>query len=103
MIQTTNILKALEPMNVDMVQSSMTGNRQHLDNGTVQAQPSCTSTLPLTMTVEETATALGLSKPVVYELTRQPDFPCFNVGKKILINRARLQDWIDQQCCKEVQ
>lgn len=72
----------------------------HLPNLIAQThESSCT---PLTMTVEETTKALGLSKPIVYELTKQPDFPCFTMGKKILVNRARLQEWIDQRTNKEV-
>ena len=72
---------------------------QHLANGIAQTQKSCTT---LAMTVEETAKALHLSKPTVYDLTKQPDFPCFTVGKKILVNRVRLQEWIDKHTHKEV-
>lgn len=71
----------------------------NLDKGTERA-PEQAPNLPMTMTVEDVCAALHLSKPTVYELTRNPDFPCFHVGKKILVNRTRLQDWIDAQCEK---
>ncbi|MBR4332264.1 MAG: hypothetical protein IKP72_06285 [Clostridia bacterium] len=29
---------------------------------------------------------------------KQPGFPCFHVGKRILVNREMLQAWLDDQC-----
>lgn len=54
--------------------------------------------LPLTVTVEEMAILLKVSLPTAYELTKQKGFPSFHVGRKILINRQGLQQWIDKQC-----
>ena len=33
-----------------------------------------------------------------HELTKQKGFPCFRVGKRVLINRDMLQAWLDEQC-----
>lgn len=51
----------------------------------------------MTLTVEEAADELHLSKPVAYELVKEPDFPSFRIGKRILVNRLGLQRWIDDQ------
>ena len=34
------------------------------------------------------------------ELTKQKGFPCFRVGKRVLINRDMLQAWLDEQCSR---
>lgn len=67
----------------------------NLDNGTVQMDSS------LAITITEASRLLQVSKPTMYKLASQGDFPSFHVGKKILINRLRLQDWIDKQSRKE--
>ncbi len=51
----------------------------------------------MTLTVEEAADELHISRPVAYELVKEPDFPSFRIGKRILINRLGLQRWIDNQ------
>ena len=51
----------------------------------------------MTLTVEEAADELHISRPVAYELVKEPDFPSFRIGKRILVNRAGLQRWIDDQ------
>lgn len=51
----------------------------------------------LTLTVEEAADELHISRPVAYELVKEPDFPSFRIGKRILVNRLGLQRWIDNQ------
>lgn len=51
----------------------------------------------MTLTVEETADELHISRPVAYELVKEPDFPSFRIGKRILVNRLGLQRWIDYQ------
>ena len=51
----------------------------------------------LTLSVTETAEALGVSRPTVYQLLHREDFPSFKVGTRTLINRQRLQSWVDAQ------
>ncbi len=51
----------------------------------------------MTLTVEEAADELHISRPVAYELVKEPDFPSFKIGKRILVNRLGLQRWIDYQ------
>ena len=52
----------------------------------------------MTLTVQQMANALNISRNTAYELVKQPGFPCFHVGKRILINRDMLQTWLNSQC-----
>lgn len=52
----------------------------------------------LTLTVPQMAKELNISRNTAYELTKQKGFPCFRVGKRVLINRDMLQVWLDEQC-----
>lgn len=56
----------------------------------------------MTMTVEEMAEELHISRPTAYELVKQQGFPAFHIGNRILVSRKGLQDWIDLQCETEV-
>ena len=55
----------------------------------------------MTLTVEELAEELNISSPTAYSLVKQEKFPSFHIGQRILINRAGLQRWIDEQCERE--
>lgn len=48
----------------------------------------------LTMTVEETGKVLGVSRPVAYELTKREGFPTVRVGRRILVSREGLRQWL---------
>ena len=54
----------------------------------------------LTLTVPQMAKELNISRNTAYELTKQKGFPCFRVGKRVLINRDMLQSWLDEQCSR---
>lgn len=49
----------------------------------------------MTLTVDELVDELHISRKTAYELVRDPDFPSFNIGKRILISREGLQRWVD--------
>lgn len=51
----------------------------------------------LTLSVDEAAQMLGLSRPRVMELAHSDGFPAFTVGKRILINAKGLAEWVDKQ------
>lgn len=51
--------------------------------------------LRLTLTVEETATALGVNPSTVYDYARQRQIPHVRIGKRLIIPRAALMDWLD--------
>ena len=50
----------------------------------------------LTVTVDEAAKMVGISKPKMYEIVRSRSVRSINVGKKILISRQSLVDWIER-------
>lgn len=52
----------------------------------------------ITLTVPQLMKELNISKNVAYDLTREPNFPCFRLGRKILINRELLQEWLNRRC-----
>ena len=56
----------------------------------------------MTMTVDELAETLGIAKMKAYELTNTPGFPSFKIGRRILISRRGLQDWIKTQCDEQI-
>lgn len=51
----------------------------------------------LTMTIKELQEVLGISYVTAYNLTKQKDFPSFRIGKRILINREGLVNWMKEQ------
>ncbi len=65
-----------------------------LDSGISQAQNDSPST-PMSLTVEEMANELHISRNKAYALVKEDGFPAFHVGKKVLVNRRGLQQWMD--------
>lgn len=55
----------------------------------------------ITLSVSEAAAVLGVSRPTVYRLIRQSDFPVFRVGTRQLISRSGLETWVERQIKKE--
>ena len=49
------------------------------------------------LTPREAARELLISMPTMYELCHRADFPAFRIGKKILINRQALAEWIERE------
>jgi excisionase family DNA binding protein len=49
---------------------------------------------PLTLTVEEAARALGISRQLGYEGVRRGDIPSIRIGRRILVPRARLLELV---------
>ena len=54
----------------------------------------------IALTVEQAAQSLGISRPTMLELTRKAGFPCFRVGRRILIPRRALLDWLDRKAAE---
>lgn len=54
------------------------------------------SNYKMTLTVKELAEELNISRNTAYQLADQKDFPSFRIGRRLLINRAMLQDWLNQ-------
>lgn len=52
------------------------------------------------LTVEQAAQSLGISRPTMLELTHKAGFPCFHVGRRILIPKSALVIWADRQAAE---
>lgn len=51
----------------------------------------------MVLTVEETREMLGIARPTVYQLVHRKDFPVIRIGRRILVPKKQLEDWIDRQ------
>lgn len=52
---------------------------------------------PLAVSAAEAARMLDISKPTLYKLIHQQDFPSFRVGGRTLISVDGLRDWVRRQ------
>ena len=52
------------------------------------------------MTIDECAMYLGVSKQLVAELIKLPDFPCIKFKRRILINKLGINDWMTKNIGK---
>ena len=66
---------------------------EHLDNSMTQQSSPGTK---MTLSVREAAEMIGISKPKMYELIREGEIPSIHVGKKIVIARKALLDWLSE-------
>ena len=53
--------------------------------------------LPLTLNAHEAAGVLRISKSKVYELARTESFPAIRIGKRVVIPRDKLIEWMNSQ------
>lgn len=70
----------------------------------VYIQPLAVETLKypsMAMSVEDMADELGIGRNVAYQLIRLPDFPSFTIGRRVLVDRKGLQEWMKAQYGKE--
>ena len=51
----------------------------------------------LAYSLAETAQVLGVSRPTVYALIKQPGFPVFQIGGRKLVSVEGLRDWVRNQ------
>ena len=58
--------------------------------------------LPLLLNVKQLADLLGVSDSSVYELIQEGGFPSLRIGKRIVIPKEELREWISART-KEVQ
>lgn len=55
------------------------------------------SELPVTLSVPEVAAVLGISRAGAYELVHSASFPKVKIGKRILVPKDKLIEWLDAQ------
>ena len=51
--------------------------------------------LPLTLKAHEAAAVLRISKSKVYELAQSESFPAIRIGKRVVIPRDKLIQWMN--------
>ena len=51
----------------------------------------------IALSIDETADALGVSRPTVYNLLHKQGFPVFRVGGRTLVSAEGLQRWVALQ------
>lgn len=51
----------------------------------------------LTLSVAETARALGISTKTAYTLIHRTDFPAFQIGRRVVVSRDGLREWVRKQ------
>ena len=54
------------------------------------------------LSVGEAGEMLGISRQLAYQLANRDDFPCLRIGKRMLIPRSKLIEWVDNHCGQEV-
>lgn len=50
--------------------------------------------LPLSLTADHIAAALGISRANAYTLLRSEDFPTLHIGKRMVVPKDRFIQWI---------
>jgi excisionase family DNA binding protein len=55
----------------------------------------------LTLNVDEAAKLLGLNWVTVYKLAKRDDFPAVQVGRRVLIPKKGLEQWLEKESLKE--
>ena len=56
--------------------------------------------LPVILNMKNVAAVLGISESGAYVLCKTEGFPAFRVGNRILIQRDKLVEWIEQQAAQ---
>jgi excisionase family DNA binding protein len=54
----------------------------------------------IAVTVQEAAELLSVSVPTLYDMARSEGFPMFKVGRRTLISRSGLEEWVNAQTAK---
>jgi len=66
-----------------------------MDNSVIQPQQPLQQLFatPEYVTVDEMASMLSIARATAYQLTKRKDFPCFYVGKRIIIPLTSFREW----------
>ena len=55
--------------------------------------------LPITLNADDVANVLGISRANAYSLMHSKDFPTLFIGKRMLVPKDKLIEWMDAQIC----
>ena len=76
----------------DRIKRQVTKSEKEKESKTVSTQ------IPrMTLTVEQMADELNISRPTAYNLVKEEGFPALTIGHRVLVNRAGLQRWLDSK------
>ena len=53
--------------------------------------------LPITLSAEQVAQVLGISRAGAYTLMHSKDFPTITIGKRMIVPKDKLLAWIDER------
>ena len=53
--------------------------------------------LPLMLNAETIKNVLGISLTSAYELMHEKDFPSIRIGKRLVVQREKFIEWVDEQ------
>lgn len=62
-----------------------------------------TTEQPWTLDIHGMAALLGISDDLAYKLVHIEGFPSFRLGRKILIDRRKLEAWLDTQTAGQIE
>lgn len=52
--------------------------------------------LPITLSAEDVAQVLGISRSHTYALMRSKGFPTLTIGKRMTVPKDKLKEWMDK-------
>ena len=50
------------------------------------------------LSVEEAGELLGVSRVVAYQLSHRDDFPVLHIGRRLLVPKGKLIEWVNNHC-----
>lgn len=56
--------------------------------------------LPITLSANQVAAVLGISRASAYSLMHAKDFPTIYLGRRMVVEKNRLLDWMNAQTKK---
>ncbi len=55
--------------------------------------------LPLTLTADQVAAVLSISRANAYTLMHAKGFPTIRIGKRMVVHRDKLIEWMNDKVC----
>ena len=53
--------------------------------------------LPLFLNANDLSKAIGIAPSSCYELMHEKDFPSIRIGKRLVVQREKFIEWVDEQ------
>ena len=70
------------------------------ENDSIQTT-ACVEEAASYISVDEMARLLSIARITAYQLTKTEGFPCFHIGKRIIIPLNSLHRWAEEQASKQ--